>query len=109
MKQRKRVLLYTSNPEGVIFFIPIIEGNELEETASDLAAWIKGIDIQKLSTTSIILGKIPYRRIDPLTSNQNMRLISEYKIKSESPRVYDEETFYKLRKFKKKVDTEEYD
>ena len=74
-----------------------------------MAAWIKGIDIQKLSTTSIILGRIAYRRIDPLTSNQNMRLISEYKIKSESPRAYDEETFYKLRKFKKKSYAEEYD
>ena len=37
--------------------------------------------------------------MDPLTSSQNMRLISDYKIKSESPRVYDEETFYKLRKY----------
>ena len=46
--------------------------------------------------------------MDPLTSSQNMRLISEYKT-NESPRVYDEETFYKLRKFKKKVYTEEYD
>ena len=99
----------TSNPEGVIFFIPIINGNELEETVSEINAAIKGIKLKKLTTTTILLGKIPYRRIDPLTSNQNMRLILEYKIKSESPRIYDEETFYKLRKFKKKVHTEEYD
>ena len=99
----------TSNPEGVIFFIPIIEGNELEETASDLAAWIKGIDIQKLSTTSIILGKIAYRRIDPQYTLQFSALVSDYNMKSESPRIYDEETFYKLRKFKKKSYAEEYD
>ena len=109
MKQKKRVLLYTSNPEGGIFFIPIIEGNELEETASDLAAWIKGIDIQKLSTTSIILGKIAYRRIDPQYTLQFSALVSDYNMKSESPRIYDEETFYKLRKFKKKSYAEEYD
>ena len=72
-------------------------------------AAIKGVKLKKLTTTTILLGTIPYRRIDPLTSNQNMRLISEYKVKSESPRIYDEETFYKLRKFKKKVYTEEYD
>ena len=99
----------TSNPEGVIFFVPIIDGNELDETASDLSATVKGIELQKLAVTSTILGRIPHRRIDPLTSNQNMRLISEYKVKSESPRIYDEETFYKLRKFKKKAYTEEYD
>ena len=99
----------TSNPEGVIFFIPIIEGNELEETVSEMNAAIKGVKLKKLTTTTILLGTIPYRRIDPLTSNQNMRLISEYKVKSESPRIYDEETFYKLRKFKKRVYTEEYD
>ena len=38
-----------------------------------------------------------------------MRLIPEYKVKSESPRVYDEETFYKLKKFKNKAYTENYD
>ena len=99
----------TSNPEGVIFFIPIIEGNELEETASDMAAWINGIDIQKLVTTSIILGRIAYRRIDPQYTGQYLYLVSDYGMKSESPRVYDEETFYKLRKFKNKVYAEEYD
>ena len=72
-------------------------------------AAIKGIKLKKLTTTTILLGTIPYRRIDPLTSNQNVHLISEYNVKSESPRIYDEETFYKLRKFKKKVYTEEYD
>ena len=74
-----------------------------------MAALVKGIDIQKLSTTSIILGRIPYRRIDPQYTLQFNALVSDYKVKSESPRVYDEETFYKLRKFKKKVYTEEYD
>ncbi len=74
-----------------------------------MAALVKGIDIQKLSTTSIILGKIPYRRIDPQYTLQFNALISDYKIKSESPRIYDEETFYKLRKFKNKAYTEEYD
>ena len=72
-------------------------------------AAIKGIKLKKLTTTTILLGTIPYRRIDPLTSNQNVHLISEYNVKSESPRIYDEETFYKLRKFKKRVYTEEYD
>ena len=74
-----------------------------------MAALIKGIKLKKLTTTTILLGRIPYRRLDPLTSSQNMRLISEYNVKSESPRIYDEETFYKLRKFKKRVYTEEYD
>ena len=102
-------LLCKPHPEGGIFFVPIIDGNELDETASDLSNVVKGIELQKLAVTSTILGRIPYRRIDPLTSSQNMRLISEYKIKSESPRIYDEETFYKLRKFKKKAYTEEYE
>ena len=109
MKQKKWVLLYTSNPEGVIFFIPITEGNELEKTVSEINATVKGIKLKKLATTSIILGKIAYRRIDPQYTGQYLKLVSEYKIKPESPRVYDEETFYKLRKFKKKAYTEEYD
>ena len=107
MKQKKWVLLY--NPEGGIFFIPIMEGNELKKTVSEINATVKGIKLKKLSTTSIILGKIAYRRIDPQYTLQFNALASEYKIKSESPRVYDEETFYKLKKFKKKVYTEEYD
>ena len=74
-----------------------------------MAALVKGIDIQKLSTTSILLGKIPYRRIDPQYTGQYFYLVSDYGIKSESPRIYDEETFYKLRKFKNKAYTEEYD
>ena len=72
-------------------------------------AAIKGIKLKKLTTTTILLGRIPYRRIDPQYTLQFNARASEYKIKSESPRIYDEETFYKLRKFKKKVHTEEYD
>ena len=72
-------------------------------------AAIKGIKLKKLTTTTILLGTIPYRRIDPQYTGQYLYLVSDYNIKSESPRVYDEETFYKLRKFKKKVYTEEYD
>ena len=74
-----------------------------------MAALVKGIDIQKLSTTSIIVGKIPSRRIDPQYTGQYFYLVSDYGIKSESPRIYDEETFYKLKKFKNKAYTEEYD
>ena len=72
-------------------------------------AAIKGIKLKKLTTTTILLGRIPYRRIDPQYTPQFNALASEYEMKSESPRIYDEETFYKLRKFKKKVYTEEYD
>ena len=99
----------TSNPEGVIFFIPITEGNELEKTVSEMNATVKGIKLKKLSTTSIILGKIAYRRIDPQYTTQYAKLVSDYGMKSESPRIYDEETFYKLRKFKNKAHAEEYD
>ena len=72
-------------------------------------AAIKGIKLKKLTTTTILLGRIPYRRIDPQYTLQFNALASEYKIKSESPRIYAEETFYKLRKFKNKAYTEEYD
>ena len=72
-------------------------------------AAIKGIKLKKLTTTTILLGRIPYRRIDPQYTLQFNALASEYKIKSESPRIYDEETFYKLRKFKNKAYAEEYD
>ena len=102
-------LLCKPHPEGGIFFVPIIDGTELDETASELNATVKGIRLQKLATTSILLGRIPYRRIDYQYTTQYTQLVSDYKIDSESPRVYDEETFYKLRKFKKKVNTEEYD
>ena len=102
-------LLCKPHPEGGIFFVPIIDGTELDETASELNATVKGIRLQKLATTSILLGRIPYRRIDPQYTLQFNALASEYKLKSESPKIYDEETFYKLRKFKKKVNTEEYD
>ena len=98
-----------SVPDGAILFVPIIEGNELDELIAEIKATTDGIELQKLMITSYIVGEILYRRIDPYFTAQYYTLISEYKIKSESPRVYDEETFYKLRKFKNKVYTEEYD
>ena len=70
---------------------------------------ISALSYELEDTRFLYASKIAYLGLDPLTSSQNMRLISEYKIKSESPRVYDEETFYKLRKFKNKVYAEEYD
>ena len=91
----------TTNPEGVIFFIPMITGKELDDTFSELNAIINGVKTSKITINSIIVGRIPFRRIDPHYTMQWYALVSDYNAKSVSPVVYDEETFYKLKKIGK--------
>ena len=91
----------TSNPEGIIFFIPMITGKELDDAISELNIKVNGITTSKIMITSIAVGRIPFRRIDPYYTTQWSTLVSQYNTKSVSPVVYDEETFYKLKKIGK--------
>ena len=91
----------TTNPEGVIFFIPMITGKELDDTFSELNAIINGVKTSKITINSIIVGRIPFRRIDSYYTSQWSALVSKYNAKPVSPIIYDEETFYKLKKIGK--------
>ena len=93
-----------TNPEGGIFFIPMITGKELDDAISELNIKVNGITTSKIMITSIVVGRIPFRRIDPHYTMQWYALVSDYNAKSVSPVVYDEETFYKLKKIGKHND-----
>ena len=93
-----------TNPEGVIFFIPMITGKELDDAISELNIKVNGITTSKIMITSIVVGRIPSRRIDPYYTSQWSALVSKYNAKPVSPIIYDEETFYKLKKIGKHND-----
>ncbi len=88
----------TSNPEGGIFFLPVIKGNELEKAVSSIQSRIKGIEVSTLVIDSVMFGRILHRRQDPLTTAQYNALVSDYKMKFPEKRVYDEDIFYRIEK-----------
>ncbi len=93
-----------SNPEGGIFFIPVVKGNELQQTVSEMQSRIKGIEISTLVIDSVMFGRILRRRVDPTYNPQYNALVSDYKVKFPERRIYDEETFYRIEKIQSKYE-----
>ncbi len=93
-----------SNPEGGLFFLPVIKGDELEKTVSELQKRVKGIKTSTLVIDSIMFGRILHRRIDPLTTSQHYYLVTNYKEKLPQSRVYDEETFDRIERIQSKYE-----
>ena len=93
-----------SNPEGGIFFIPVVKGNELQQTVSEMQSRVKGIEISTLVIDSVMFGRILRRRVDPLYGGQYIYLVSDYKVKFPERRIYDEETFYRIEKIQSKYE-----
>ena len=84
--------------------MPVVKGNELEQTVSEMQSRIKGIEISTLVIDSVMFGRILHRRLDPLTLSQYAYLVSDYKMKAREVRIYDEETFYRIEKISSKYE-----
>ncbi len=72
-------------PNGVLLAFPIYSGGELGEYENFLRKNVKGIEIEVLTVSDIILGRFCYRRFDNYYSQQNSSLISRYNIKMSKP------------------------
>ncbi|MCL5112738.1 MAG: hypothetical protein M1500_03460 [Candidatus Marsarchaeota archaeon] len=84
--------------------MPVVKGNELEQTVSEMQSRIKGIEISTMIIDSVMFGRILHRRQDPLTTTQYNALVSKYKVKFPEVRIYDEETFYRIEKIQSKYE-----
>ena len=84
--------------------MPVVKGNELEQTVSEMQSRIKGIEISTLVIDSVMFGRILRRRIDPFTTTQYNILVLDYKVKFSESRIYDEETFYRIEKIQSKYE-----
>ena len=84
--------------------MPVVKGNELQQTVSEMQSRIKGIEISTLVIDSVMFGRILRRRIDPTYNPQYNALVSDYKVKFPERRIYDEETFYRIEKISSKYE-----
>lgn len=67
-------------PHGIIFIFPVFTENELQETNLFINKNIKGLNLETLIITNILIGTFCYRRFDSTYSNQHRLLIKEYKM-----------------------------
>jgi DNA-binding Lrp family transcriptional regulator len=77
----------TMAPNGIMMIKPVasaIKGNELEKTINSLSQEIKGVDIDTLIKTSILIGSLNYRLFDKTQTSQYGILISGYNYTPES-------------------------
>ena len=74
-------------PNGIMMIKPVasaIKGNELEKTINSLSQEIKGVDIDTLIKTSILVGSLNYKLFDKTQTSQYSILISGYNYTPES-------------------------
>ena len=64
-------------PDGVIFIAPIMTDSDLRELEDEFQSKVKGISLNTLVSTEVIIGKLCYRKFDNTKSKQK-RAIEEY-------------------------------
>jgi DNA-binding Lrp family transcriptional regulator len=79
----------TSIPEGVVFFIPIIRDEDLEDATTRLAS-IKGTITRSMIISKILSGSLCYRRFDNMHSVQYPSLLREKKVEPQEAIEYEE-------------------
>lgn len=81
-----------SVPDGVIFIAPILSDNDLENLKVSLLNNVKGIEIEEMIMTDVIVGRLCYRLFDNMYSTQYKPLVERYKVKTYRKRViYDKD------------------
>ncbi len=77
-------------PNGVMVFTPIMRDEEMGRTIDYFRDNIKGVKIDDLIATQVLVGSLCYRRFDKTYSVQYDRLVNTYKIAEAKERiVYD--------------------
>ena len=65
----------------MMFITPIFKENELEDIIEGLNDRVKGVKLDTLLVTGVLVGSLFYRRFDNAHAQQYAQLISEYKIR----------------------------
>jgi DNA-binding Lrp family transcriptional regulator len=76
-------------PDGASLIFPIIKEDDLENARQNFQQDIKGIKIDDLIITNIIIGSLCYRKFDNMYSLQYEILVKDYKYKEEKKINYE--------------------
>ncbi len=65
-------------PHGVMLISPIFEEGDFEKETEPLLSKIRGVKIEKLIITNILIGELSYRKLDETYSTQYEILFRDY-------------------------------
>ena len=65
-------------PNGGLFLLPIYKDGELETEEEKLKREVKGIDVNSMVVTDVLVGNICYRRFDNTRSNPYETILEQY-------------------------------
>lgn len=74
--------VYASNigiPVGGFLVLPIFNDDEIQTYTEGLRKWVKGIELETLIITNVIVGSLCYRKFDNHYSRQYRLLVEEYR------------------------------
>ncbi len=81
-----------SSPDSIMFIAPVFSGSGLADLKRNLLDAVKGIEVEDMIVTDIIVGRLCYRLFDNMYSNQYKRLVEIYKLKTyDNMILYDKE------------------
>lgn len=84
-----------SSPYSVIFIAPIFSDNDLAVLRKSITDEVKGIELEDMIVTEVIVGRLCYRLFDNMYSMQYKPLVEKYKLKTYDHMIlYDKETSY---------------
>ena len=74
-------------PDGCILIMPIFKDSEFQEVQKEIESNVKGVEIENLVVTNVVVGSLCYRRFDNDYSSQYRILSEEYKILPQKERT----------------------
>ena len=80
----------TISPDGVIFFVPVYEYDELDKTAENIQHLDLGVKLTTLIVSNTLVGNFSYRHFDNAHSVQQEILENEYGMPKLDRRDYEE-------------------
>jgi hypothetical protein len=83
-----------SLPSGFMFIAPVYSEGNLDYLRKDLITNVRGIGIDDLIITQVVVGRLCYRLFDNMYSMQYKPLVEKYKVRTYQGRItYDKEAF----------------
>lgn len=80
----------TTNPAGLLFYLPVFRSGELENTIDQIASVNLGVNTRTYIITSILVGDFCFRNFDNYNSLQYKILVDDYAEKSKAKVNYEE-------------------
>lgn len=79
-------------PDGVILFLPVSDGRDLEVIKEHIASKIVGVNLKVLIVQNFVMGSLCYRRFDDAYAPQYELLVNQYKLLPPKEKIDYEET-----------------